>query len=74
MQNVIETVDHIQEILESIDTSDIDSFTENMSTDFGSALQKAVELKMKGPTFDDFENLVLERPRIPVADVRVKPA
>ena len=55
----MENVEEIQRILEGIDLGAIGGVTENMSTEFSAALKNAVDLKMKGPTFDEFESLVI---------------
>ena len=54
---MLETVDEIQQMLNGIDPDDIGYSTENMSMDFSTALKNAVDIKMKGPAFDEFENL-----------------
>ena len=53
----MESVEEIQQILAGIDLDSIGGVTENMSTEFSAALKNAVDLKMKGPTFDEFESL-----------------
>ncbi len=55
---MIQSIENIQHIIESIDLSEIGSVTETMSTEFSVALQNAVDLKLKGPKFDSFESLV----------------
>jgi hypothetical protein len=52
----MKTVKEMQLMLAGIDGT-IDKFTENMSTEFSTALQNSVDLKMKGPAFDEFESL-----------------
>ena len=52
--------------------SDIAGVTESMSTEFSVALQNAVDVKMKGPKFDEFESMVrsgdFRENRIPMND------
>ena len=49
--------DNSQQMLNGIDLGAIGDATENMSMDFSTALKNAVDIKMKGPAFDEFESL-----------------
>jgi hypothetical protein len=55
---VIENVVNILDILGSIDMENIDGLTANMNTKFSTALKTAIDLKLKGSTFDTFESMV----------------
>ena len=69
---MIEKINNIEDIINSIDMSDIAGVTESMSTEFSVALQNAVDVKMKGPKFDEFESMVrssdFRENRIPMND------
>ncbi len=54
----MQSIENIQEIIDSIDLSSLGDVTATMGTEFSAALKNAVDLKMKGPTFDSFESLV----------------
>ena len=58
VQDVIVKIENIEDVINSIDMSDIGGVTESMSTEFSIALQNAVDVKMKGPKFDEFESTV----------------
>jgi hypothetical protein len=51
-------IESIQDIIDSIDVGQIGDVTESMSTEFSIALKNAVDLKLEGPAFDEFETLV----------------
>ncbi len=55
---MIENVVNILDILGSIDMENIDGLTANMNTKFSTALKTAIDLKLKGSTFDTFESMV----------------
>ena len=52
---VIEDCNAIQDMIDEIDFSGIADITLNLNTNFKDALQSAVDLKLKGPDFDEVE-------------------
>jgi hypothetical protein len=58
LQDVFENIEDIQAIIDSIDEMDVGGSVANMNTEFSAALKNAVDMKMKGPMFDNFESKV----------------
>ena len=55
--DVLESVGDIKDMINDIDLNGLDDIGVNMDTDFKVALQAAVDLKKKGPRFDELKNL-----------------
>jgi len=57
LMEILESVGDIKDMIEDIDLDGLDDIGVSMDTDFKVALQAAVDLKIKGPRFDDLKNL-----------------
>jgi len=57
LMDVLESVGDIKDMIDGIDIGGLDDIGVSMSTEFKVALQSAVDLKRKGPEFDELKNL-----------------
>ena len=54
---LIDEVNDLMELIDELEFNDIDDSTSDPSTDFLTALNQAVNLKLKGPKFDELKNI-----------------